>query len=533
MRRLAIAAVALIVLFAAAKYTLDLRSERAVAVDARQEADQRRQQAEALIEFMLGDLRQKLTGVGHLDILDDVGQKSLEYFASVPEKKLTNDELFRRAKALTQIGDVRIAQGNLPAAAQAFREANGLASSLAARDPGNGEWQLGFGTSQFWIGFVLWRQEDLEGARKHFEVYREVTEKLVAKDPGNLDWQRELGYAYSNLGSVLEAQGRLKEALEQFERCLNIEVRLCAGAPENQDLRFDLATTHNAVGKVLEAQGRLNEALANFRRDLEIKKALVGESPRNASWREYLARTHSMTASLLEAQGRESEALEHFRYALDILSSLVAQDPSNSTWQRELAINQARKGALLGSAGQRDEALHELNSSVKTFEKLVGLSPTDAHWAEDLARMRVLLAAELAESGDTTAALAQVSAAVHALKTPRPGARRRPSTVAVSASAQVLLGEVLWQRGERVKASTAWQRALDELEPIAADSMNYRLLDPWARALVRLNRRSNAGTVLDRLRTVGYSKPAFWAFCRSRGLGEARIGRTVSDVLVE
>ncbi|RPI24363.1 MAG: serine/threonine-protein kinase [Acidobacteria bacterium] len=517
MRRLAVAAVLLIVLFAAGKYTIDLRRERAAAVDARQEADQRRQQAESLIEFMLGDLRQKLSPVGQLDILDDVGTKALAYFASVPGRKLTDDELFRRAKALTQIGEVRIAQGRLPPAAQAFREAQVLSASLAARDTGNGAWQLGLGTSHFWLGYVLWRQDDLEAARKHFEIYREIAGKLVTKDPKNQEWQRELGYAHSNLGSVLEAQGKLQDALEQYSRCLSVEARLLARAPKDNDVKFDLANSHNAIGKVLEAQGRLEDALDSFNLDIQIKSELVRDNPRNASWREYLARSQNLAASVLEAQGRQKDAFEHYRDAVDILEQLVGQDPGNSTWQRELAINRARKGAILGSMGRRGEALDELMQSVKMFEQLVGSNPSDVQWAEDLARMRVYLARLLMENGEGAAALKQISSALDGLRGGRPGTLRHPSSLAISASARILAGEIRWRAGEPIEARTAWQLALAEIEPIAVNSMNHKLLDLWARALLNLGRTSEAGPVLDRLREVGYRKRAFWAFCRTRG----------------
>ena len=93
-----------------------------VAVKARQVADQRRDQAETLISFMLGDLRTKLEEVGRLPILDGIGEKAMEYFAAVPEGELSDEELARRSKALYQIGEVRIHQGSLPEAVQPLEE---------------------------------------------------------------------------------------------------------------------------------------------------------------------------------------------------------------------------------------------------------------------------------------------------------------------------------------------------------------------------------------------------------------------------
>jgi serine/threonine-protein kinase len=130
-RRLVIGVAVVLVALAGSKYALDMRRGRLVALEARDEALQRRAQAEELISFMLGDLRKKLEPLGRLDILDDVGDQALDYFESVDEALLTDDELSKHSQALNQIGEVRIAQGNLEAALGAFRES----LSMATRSP--------------------------------------------------------------------------------------------------------------------------------------------------------------------------------------------------------------------------------------------------------------------------------------------------------------------------------------------------------------------------------------------------------------
>ncbi len=49
------------------------------AIDARDEARDQRREADKLVGFMLGDLRQKLEPIGRLDVLDSVGQRALAY----------------------------------------------------------------------------------------------------------------------------------------------------------------------------------------------------------------------------------------------------------------------------------------------------------------------------------------------------------------------------------------------------------------------------------------------------------------------
>src|SRR5205823_4512079 len=112
----------LAVSFAATVLLLLVAFSAAMAVQARRLAharaiaEARQVQAEELIGFMVGDLRTRLTPIGRLDVLDEVGRKALGYFAAVPESELSSEELFRRAQALHQLGEVRMDQGNLAGA---------------------------------------------------------------------------------------------------------------------------------------------------------------------------------------------------------------------------------------------------------------------------------------------------------------------------------------------------------------------------------------------------------------------------------
>ena len=61
------------------------------AIQARDAARDQRREAEGLIGFMLGDLKDKLEPIGKLDALDGVGARVLAYY-----QKLDTSELSRR-----------------------------------------------------------------------------------------------------------------------------------------------------------------------------------------------------------------------------------------------------------------------------------------------------------------------------------------------------------------------------------------------------------------------------------------------------
>src|SRR4029079_21546 len=127
----------------------------------------RRAQAEDLIGFMVGDLRNKLTEVGRLELLEDVGTKAMTYFPADQNPSLSGEELSRRVQTVYQIGAVRQARGDLKGAIESFRESLSEAESLTARDPSNTDWQLRLAYAHFYLADALRFQGDLDGALEH------------------------------------------------------------------------------------------------------------------------------------------------------------------------------------------------------------------------------------------------------------------------------------------------------------------------------------------------------------------------------
>ena len=49
---------------------------------------------------MVGDLRSNLTSIGRLDLLEDVGEQAMSYFATVDVNTLTDGELLKQSQVL-------------------------------------------------------------------------------------------------------------------------------------------------------------------------------------------------------------------------------------------------------------------------------------------------------------------------------------------------------------------------------------------------------------------------------------------------
>ena len=502
LRRIAAAAVVAVAVLGAVKYTLDLRRERAAAVAAQQEAERRRGQAEDLVQFMLGDLRGRLEPVGRLDALDGVADKALDYFASLSEEELTGEDLFRRSKALTQIGEVRVAQGDLAAAERSLLEAHRQAVDLAGREPGNGEWLMGLGAIEFWLGNIHWLRGDLAAAERRFQSYLLVADRLVTLDGDKPEWRLEQAYAHSNLGSVQQARGDHAGALGHFRLTVDAKRELVRVEPARASWQKELASSLSWLGESLLGQGELVAARTEYEAGRDILVRLVDAEPDNTQYRYMLAIAHNKVATVAELMGRGEEAERGFELSLGGHRVLAEMDPANADWRREVAVSHQRLGRVVATRAPA-EGLRHLRRSTEMLEALLAADPSHTERRLDLAHARTDLGRALLATGLPAEAERELRAALATVEATDPasaGERRRR----VEAEARAELGDALAAAGRRAEAREAWQAAAAALAPLAGESRDPRVLAPYAQSLVSLDRAGEAGAALARLRASGF-----------------------------
>ena len=519
-----IAAAATVFLVVVSVFAIQAMLARDEAEAARGVADQRRSQAEDLISFMLGDLREKLEPVGRLEILDGVGEKAMEYFSAVPEEELSDEELSRRSRALYQIGDVRVSQGDLGAALGPFKESQALAQRLVDRAPDDGKKLFELAQSHFWLGFVHSRRGEPKAALDQFRIYLEISERLMGIDAENQDWQLELAYAHTNLATVFRATGAIDRALEHVRLSNEIKRRLVSLDPSNIARRRSLANGLSWLATILRQNGDLPEALEQRRDELEMREALAKQEPPDTHDSYLLSLSHSHASDLLLATGRPKDALSHSEAALHLIEELATKDPTNTRWGWHLALFHMKQGNVLRALSPPKGTGIHYRTGRRILKELVATDPTNTEWQRDLGILLYFAAAAKLAGGPIEKTL---SGAREALAILEPILRANPDDRSVRsylALTYVLLGRIHRQLGRPADASDAWSRAVEIIEPFAIGSGDPRLLEPWARALLHLGRRDQASSIVDSLAATGYASPDFLALCRENELGSAVIG---------
>jgi hypothetical protein len=469
---------------------------------ARGDAQRRQDQAEDVLAFMLGDFREDLKKVGQLALLEKVGNKAQAYFDAADPRDLTDTALARQARALAQIGEVRMEKANFSEAERAFQNAFDRASALARRHPDNGNMLFERAQAEFWLAFVAWKRGEIPRARQWSTQYRDSAAALVAREKNSVRAQRELISAHHNLAVLEFDEGNYSAARLAF-LAEDAQVRgILAARPDELSLRLKRADIASRLGLIEDYSGDFGAALERFGESCAQARGLVALEPAVARWRVTLAISLTLTANVQAIAGRGSEASSSYAEAKTIFHALAVQDPKNQQWRMRVATVELNEVALLAAAGRGERAAEILREARATIEKLVAAEPSSQAFTRLLAKAwRLEASMPLTAHGPDAESAA--GRAVEMGETLLRQQRGDDSALAELALARIVAGRICEANGQHEPARGHWLRALEIVGPRQA-SNDRRFLEPAALALALLERHDEAQAVAVRLRRFGY-----------------------------
>ena len=506
---------------------IDAVIARKAAVVARHAAERRQKQAENLVEFMLGDLNDKLGQVQRLDILEATDNQAMEYFQSLPTTDVTDQALTLRAKALQKIGSIRMSQGNIPAALESYRAALAVAGELAGRAPEDPVRQMAYADSFKWIGNAYWYQGDLDRSLQNFQQAIVLLEKTSRELPGNTELAFNLASARTNAGRVFEARGEFARAKILYESVQQTFEALRAREPGNVRWQSELGDAYDNLGKLALEQGQLVQAVAAYRDDQHIKAALAAADPKNYDAQENLLISDAILGRTLALCGTSEAAIHYARDAVSLATGLVAYDSTQTYWREDFAYYSQLLGGLLRQSGQLDEASRLDSDAVRVLDELVATDKTNARWRRELAVAQLEAARLQIARGDYVAAAHRLTSASATIKLARETTPSDLNLILLSANADIVGGRVATKRKDAKSARDSWTQARDTVAPIAHVGNDPNVLAAWASALLLLHDLDAARPVLQKLAAMGYRTPDFDAL-----LAAKRVSYTVDADVV-
>lgn len=471
-------------------------------VQERNEALFQRQQAEGLIEFMLGDLRKKLEPVGRLDVLDAVGGRALDFYSAQNPAALSADELGRRARALHLIGEVREQRGQLREAQAAFEATAATTAELLARAPAAPRRLYDHAQSQYWVGFLAYRRGDHALAEARFTDYLALAERLVALEPDQPDWQQELAHANVNLGVLWLRNAQPARALAPLAAAQAAFELLAA---QRAELRVEVANTLGWRALAHEAQGDLPRALALEQDKLQRLQALA---PGDGDMAQVRATMEAWTriGEVHLALGQPGEAVAALRRATALGERLQQADAANLFWLLDACWARIALGSALLAQGDAGSARAE-TSVVRACAARLAEADTGALGRQVGVPGALALLVHALGEAPAAARERELAAVVERAAARESEGIALSARSALVAACELALGD-LRAAASPPAARPLWQAAQRRVQALAAagDGAALTLL---ARSHLRLGETAQARALAQRLTASPYRHPDY------------------------
>ncbi len=469
---------------------------------ARNDAQRRQAQAEDIMGFMLGDLRDKLTKVGRLDLMSTVDDKATDYFSTLEPRDLSDATLEQQAQSLTNIGQVRLAEGKHDAAMAAFREALDRSSALYDRAPDNGQRLYDRAQAEYWIGFVGLQQGNYKTAERWLTQYHDSAVRLAGMDRSNFDWRKEVAYGLNNLAVMDQKRGRYAAAERTMRKNLALFRDFVRQKPHDLQLRWELADGISWLGTMAMSQGQLADAQAYFVERVEVLQRNVADEPDNANWKEFSVAALWWLSIVQAQRGQLAAASDSLDKATTFATTLAAQDPANNGWRTSLANCRVRR-AELNSLDHPARAAGEAASAESLLVAARVAEPKSQRVLLSLVGVQNLQAQLALGRDDGKTALAHIAASL-ALIEPEWQRGQHEELRQRLAETRLVQGEVAQRAGRSADAHAAWEQVRQVLLEDVTTQVPFARLDPLVRALHYLGKRDQARPYLQRLDAAGY-----------------------------
>ena len=329
-----------------------------LALQARNEAARQRAEAEGLVEYMLTDLREKLKGVGRLDIMSAVNARTKAYYGSgsVKSRVLDAQVMHLMGEDLEKLGKIEEAQKQFGAAYQATTD-------LLKSHRGNPDAIFAHAQSEYWMGYAAWRNADIDTAGRYWSAYLALAKDLARVESGTVRSWMELGYAHGNMCEFLMNGDRdVKGGIEHCREAIAQMRRAVAMDADNAVILKALSNRYGWLSDALVRTQGFGEAVELRKAEQQIVDRLVATDPRNVEYQVIQTWPQIGLGKIAEAQGQTDTATYHFdlaRRQLERLTVAFPEDFSVLEYRIRTNILTARALRSAGRTGwrrYRDEA---------------------------------------------------------------------------------------------------------------------------------------------------------------------------------
>lgn len=310
----------------------------AFALTARDEAERQRGESESLVEFMMTDLREKLTPSQRLAVQSAVSQRALDYYAGQDPARLAATSLARRARVLRALGEDSEGRGDLATAQARFQEAYAVSSRLLAAEPDNPQRLYDQAQNEYGLATVAYRKARLDEAKAGYERYRDLAGRLTRIRPDSIEYRQELGYAEGNLCTVAVDTGDKAASVSHCAEALKVMQDVDARMVEARRRQAaNLINRHAWMADAYNANGDVGRAVAERAAQEKILDGEMAAHPDDRGLQaDWVGLKHAQ-GGLAYVSGDAAGAISYLAAGRARAAELIAFDPDNARARRLLA----------------------------------------------------------------------------------------------------------------------------------------------------------------------------------------------------
>lgn len=478
-------------------------------------ADAARASAEALIDFMVGDLRKKLEPTSRLEVMDGIALEAQAYFDGLPPADRTPASDERRASVFAQLATVRLLEGKAPEADAMSRASLALYEQLARTQP-PGALDVRLAEARDLRGRIAEEKGDAEAALAEYRTARELWERAYPRKPDD-ESAGSLANACNDEGRMLYALGKRDEARAAHGRARAVLEALSEHARSTRGVGLQLSSTLLYLGRLEEDAGELAEATTTYRQARDLGGRLLAAAPKDTELAHHTAVLSDDLCRVQRLDGHYDASEEDGARALAMLEELVARDPANGLWRSDLSSAHSFLGRVRELRGKLAEALLEFRADAELMEQLSKQEPANGIYKSGLSDA-------LTNVGRAQRAL---GALAEAQATHRRALALREELLAATpgdAWAEADVGEGLLELGrdqaaarDAAGAQASWKRGAEVLAEVVKTSDLARHRSRYAQVLLELGELDRARPVVEQLLKEHHRDPFFLALAKKHG----------------
>ncbi|HEU0036306.1 MAG TPA: protein kinase [Kofleriaceae bacterium] len=356
----------------------------------RQVADIRRRAAEAMIDEMLSDVKDRLVQIGRLDLLTSLGTQIRTYYGTLARIPggMPVDDVDRMAVAVELLGRAERDSGDSARARKTWMDMRDQLAAAVGSDAGPTtiKKRMMIARLDFQLGTIDQATGKSAAALASYERAKQQFNALRTEAPNDRQILLFSAENHDRRGDLLRNDGKLDEAFEDYSAAKLERERATTLPGHGTDDIVALATSHLKIGSIYQARGESATALAEYRAALRLRETLLEARPDAVDLQQGLLDVQDTLASLQRQIGDTKSAIETYQNSLPIVEALIRHDPANTLWKRQRGNVFADLGFTLLDTGAFSDGLAQLDQAIAAQIELAAIDPKNTSWQVDLSR---------------------------------------------------------------------------------------------------------------------------------------------------